>query len=41
MARGSGGLSMQALMNHQPQPACGCPENNGTERSAADQHGAE
>jgi hypothetical protein len=36
----SGGLSVQALMNDQPQPACGRPENNSAERSGVDHYGA-
>jgi hypothetical protein len=39
-AVGSGVPSMQPLMHDQPQPACGCPENNSAERSGADHHGA-
>src|SRR5262249_15465587 len=38
-AAGSGGRSMQPLINDQPQPACGRPKNNSGERADRDHHG--
>jgi hypothetical protein len=32
---------MQPLMYDQPQPTCGCIENNGAERGGADHHTAQ
>jgi hypothetical protein len=41
MEIGNGARSMQPLMYDQPQPTCGCIENNGAERGGTDHHTAQ
>jgi len=39
LAQLGGEWSMQSLMDDQPQPMCGRPENNSAERHGADHYG--